>query len=79
MAIKTEVTLCKHSQVYPLLRQSARSGMVVLFTSSNKGVVLAAGNEDDFAVGDTSSTWTDPGAAHIWKPVKSVTLTMTED
>ena len=70
-----EVTIsCEEEIQYPIACRSLESGIIVLFLSEFKGVVIKSFPISEEKLGDMSSTWTSCKNGEVWEPV-NITIT----
>ena len=59
---------------YPIARRNLESGIVVLFLSEGRGVVIRTSPDSESKFGDVYNGWTPCSDNKIWEPV-DITIT----
>lgn len=72
MAIHVEINEVSNIDKFPCLRKSRRSGLVVLFTAYQEGIVLVGTHE--YEVGHKSDDWIEFSNENNWEIVNSLTI-----
>lgn len=63
---------CKEEIQYPIAFRNLESGIIVLFFSECKGVVIKSFPISEKKFGDMSSTWTSCRNGEVWEPVNII-------